>query len=81
MVGQLPLEKHILVRIQAPQPNCKVLVSRLARGGVYPAYSLLLCGAPRFGKRIFKQFPNESIFFRPKGERKAAIFCPKAITN
>ena len=26
-------------------------------------------------------FQNEPIFFRQKGERKAAIFCPKAITN
>jgi hypothetical protein len=56
--------------VQDRQPICKVCVSRLARGF-----------APRFGGRIFKQFPNEPIFFRPKGERKAAIFCPKAITN
>ena len=56
--------------VQDRQPLCKVCVSRLARGF-----------APRFGKRIFKQFPNEPIFFRPKGKRKAAIFCPKAITN
>ena len=67
--------------VQDRQPICKVLVSRLARGGVYPAYSLLLCGTPRFGGQIFKQFPNEPILFRPKGESKAAIFCPKAITN
>jgi hypothetical protein len=56
--------------VQKSQPICKVLVSRLARGF-----------APRFGGRIFKQFPNEPILFRPKGESKAAIFCPKAITN
>jgi len=49
--------------VQDRQPVCKVCVFRLARGGVYPAYSLLLCGAPRFGGRIFKQFPNEPIFF------------------
>ena len=42
--------------IQETQPFCKVCVFRLARGGVYPAYSLLLCEAPRFGGRIFKQF-------------------------
>ena len=77
MVARLPLEEETLVRVQAPQPISKVLVSRLARGGVYPAKG----GAPRFGGRIFKQFPNEPIFFRPKGDRKAAIFCPKAITN
>jgi len=56
--------------VQDRQPTCKVLVSRLARGF-----------APRFGKRIFKQFPNEPIFFRPEGESKATIFCPKAIIN
>ena len=56
--------------VQETQPICKVSVSRLARGF-----------APRFGGRIFKQFPNEPILFRPKGESKAAIFCPKAITN
>jgi len=56
--------------VQDRQPICKVSVSRLARGF-----------APRFGERIFKQFPNEPILFRPKGESKAAIFCPKAITN
>jgi len=56
--------------VQETQPICKVCVSRLARGF-----------APRFGGRIFKQFPNEPILFRPKGESKAAIFCPKAITN
>ena len=67
--------------VQDRQPICKVCVFPLARGGVYPAYSLLLCGAPRFGGQIFKQFPNEPILFRPKGESKAAIFCPKAITN
>jgi len=53
--------------VQDRQPICKVCVCRLARGF-----------APRFGKRIFKQFPNEPIFFRPKGERKAAIFLPKS---
>jgi len=37
--------------VQDRQPICKVSVSRLARGF-----------APRFGKRIFKQFPNEPIF-------------------
>jgi len=26
-------------------------------------------------------FQTSQSFFRPKGERKAAIFCPKAITN
>src|SRR3990167_4121848 len=41
--------------VQDRQPISKVLVSRLARGF-----------APRFGKRIFKQFPNEPIFFRLK---------------
>ena len=56
--------------VQDRQPVYKVCVSRLARGF-----------APRFGRRIFKQFPNEPILFRPKGDRKAAIFCPKAITN
>jgi hypothetical protein len=56
--------------VQDRQPICKVYVSRLARGF-----------APRFGKRIFKQFPNEPIFFPPKAGRKAAIFCPKAIIN
>jgi hypothetical protein len=53
--------------VQDKQPICKVFVSRLARGF-----------APRFGGRIFKQFPNEPIFFRPKGERKAAIIPPQA---
>ena len=38
--------------VQDRQPICKVSASRLARGLV-----------PRFGKRIFKQFPNEPIFF------------------
>jgi len=49
--------------VQDRQPICKVSVSCLAQGF-----------APRFGKRIFKQFPNEPIFFRPKGERKTAIY-------
>jgi len=40
--------------VQETQPICKVSVSRLARGF-----------APRFGGQIFKQFPNEPIFFRP----------------
>jgi len=53
--------------IQDRQPICKVFVFRLARGF-----------APRFGGRIFKQFPSEPIFFRPKGERKAAIIPPQA---
>jgi len=56
--------------VQDRQPICKVCVFPLARGF-----------APRFGGQIFKQFPNEPILFRPKGESKAAIFCPKAITN
>jgi hypothetical protein len=61
--------------VQDRQPHCKVSFSCLARGF-----------APRFGGRIFKQFPNEPILFRPKGESKAAIYppkadCPKAITN
>ena len=43
--------------VQDRQPISKVCVSRLARGF-----------APRFGKRIFKQFPNEPIFFlSPEG--------------
>ena len=70
MVGQRPLEPLIGVRIPVSQPIRTKRVSRLARGF-----------APRFGGRIFKQFPNEPILFRPKGESKAAIFCPKAITN
>jgi hypothetical protein len=61
--------------VQDRQPICKVSVSRLARGF-----------APRYGGRIFRQFPNKSIFFRPKGESKTAIYppktdCPKASTN
>jgi len=63
----LTLNQKIGVRIPVPQPISKVLVSRLARGF-----------APRFGGRIFKQFPNEPILFRPKSERKAAIFLPKS---
>jgi len=53
--------------VQETQPICKVSVSRLARGF-----------APRFGGRIFKQFLNEPILFRPKGESKATIYPPKA---
>ena len=67
--------------VQDRQPSCKVCVSRLARGGVYPAKG----GAPRsrqfggqVGGRIFKQFPNEPIllrkfFFSEKFPCKAAI--------
>jgi len=53
--------------VQDRQPTYKVLVSRLARGF-----------APRFGGRIFKQFPNEPIFLPSKAGRKAAIFLPKS---
>ncbi|MGB2762470.1 MAG: hypothetical protein WBC21_02915, partial [Minisyncoccales bacterium] len=42
--------------VQDRQPICKVCVFRLVRGF-----------APRFGKRIFKQFPNEPIFFVAEG--------------
>src|SRR3989344_4095905 len=51
--GHLPLKENIGVRITAPQPISKVLVSRLARGF-----------APRFGKRIFKQFPRVFVFYK-----------------
>jgi hypothetical protein len=58
--------------IQDRQPICKISVSRLARG----------C-APRFGGRIFKQFPNEPIFFALRANAKRQLFrrrrnCPKA---
>jgi len=63
--------------VQDRQPTCKVLVSRLARGF-----------APRFGKRIFKQFPNEPIFFSPdlsaevltkaEGRKQSDNFLPKS---
>src|SRR3989344_5225117 len=53
--------------VQDRQPTCKVLVSRLARGF-----------APRFGKRIFKQFPNEPIFFSPEGRTQSGNFLPKS---
>ena len=52
--------------VQDRQPICKVSVSRLARGF-----------APRFGKRIFKQFPNEPIFFSPEGRTQSGNFLPK----
>jgi len=60
--------------VQDRQPICKVSVSRLARGF-----------APRFrqfggqvGKRIFKQFPNEPIFFSPEGRTQSDNFLPKS---
>ena len=49
--------------VQDRQPICKVSVSRLARGF-----------APRFGERIFKQFPNEPIFFSPEGRTQSSNF-------
>ena len=49
--------------VQDRQPSCKVLVSRLARGF-----------APRFGGRIFKQFPNEPIFFSPEGRTQSGNY-------
>jgi len=49
--------------VQDRQPICKVCVSRLARGF-----------APRFGGRIFKQFPNEPIFFSPEGRTQSGNF-------
>ncbi len=60
--------------IQKRQQDCKVSVSRLARGF-----------APRFGGRIFKQFPNEPIFFSPEVRKQSGNLsrqsrdCPKAI--
>ena len=42
--------------VQDRQPICKVCVSRLARGF-----------APRFGKRIFKQFPKSQSFCSTEG--------------
>jgi hypothetical protein len=53
--------------VQKSQPICKVCVSRLARGF-----------APRFGKRIFKQFPNEPILFSPEGRKQSGNFLPKS---
>ena len=55
-----PLEFVILVRIQAPQPICKVSVSRLARG--FAPRSRQLGG--QVGKRIFKQFPRIFVFHK-----------------
>jgi len=63
----MPLEHLMNVRIVPRQPISKVLVSRLARGF-----------APRFGKRIFKQFPNEPIFFSPEGRTQSGNFLPKS---
>jgi hypothetical protein len=53
--------------VQDRQPICKVCVFRLARGF-----------APRFGKRIFKQFPNEPIFLSPEGRPQSDNFLPKS---
>ena len=53
--------------VQDRQPICKVCISRLARGF-----------APRFGERIFKQFPNEPIFFSPEGRTQSDNFLPKS---
>jgi len=50
--------------VQKRQPISKVCVSRLARGF-----------APRFGKRIFKQFPIESTFFA-RGAKAKRQFIP-----
>ncbi|MBU0723057.1 hypothetical protein KKH46_02480 [Patescibacteria group bacterium] len=66
---QISLEKSSDF-VQDRQPICKVCVSRLARGF-----------APRFGGRIFKQFPNEPIFCPAKGGTQSDNFLPKAITN
>jgi len=57
--------------VQDRQPICKVCVFPLARGF-----------ASRFGRRIFKQFPNESILFvARRANAKRQFFCLKAITN
>ena len=53
--------------VQDRQPICKVCISRLARGF-----------APRFGKRIFKQFPNEPIFCPAEGGTQIGNFLPKS---
>jgi len=40
------------------------LASPLRRGGVYPAYSLLLCGAPhsrQFGRQVAKSTAKEDV--------------------
>ena len=49
--------------VQDRQPICKVCVSRLA-----------LAFGSGFGRRIFKQFPNEPIFFSPEGRTQSGNF-------
>jgi len=49
--------------VQDRQPIGKVCFSRLVRGF-----------APRFGGRIFKQFPNEPIFFSPEGRTQSGNY-------
>jgi hypothetical protein len=58
---------------QQTPPKFIYSVICLARGGVYPAYSLLLCGAPGFGGYFGKIIPRIFEINRQFSRRKAAV--------
>ena len=51
-------------------------------GAEFTPHTACCCAGPLASANEFSSnFQTSQSFFRPKGERKATIFCPKAITN